>query len=195
MKKIEYIWRHLLYQALEKREYSFGQQKLATIFGLSSSTVNLALRPLRQLGAVRIGKRHSKVVDPEKILYHWANHRRLMADVSSQLRVNLPVLEIEGRLPDRTIPTAYAAIRERFGEPPADYDQVYCYHSQPQQVVERFRGETGPGPANLFVLQADPFISNPLPLSQIFVDLWGLSDWFAKDFVTVVKSKIDELLP
>lgn len=195
MKKIEYIWRHLLYQALEKREFSFGQQKLATILGLSSSTVNLALRPLRQLDAIRIGKRHSKVVDPEKILYHWANHRRLMADVSSQLRVNLPVLEIEGRLPDGTIPTAYTAVRERFVDPPADYDKVYCYHPQPQLVMERFRGETEPSPANLFVLQSDPFISDPLSLAQLFVDLWSLPDWFAKDFVNVVKTKINELLP
>lgn len=192
MKKIEYIWRHLLHQALEKREFSFGQQALAQHLGLSSSTVNLALKPLRQLGAVRIGKRHSEVIDPEKILYHWANHRRLQP--ISQAHVNLPILEIEGLLPDQTITTAYTALRERFGEPPTDYDKVYCYHSQPQMVIDRFQGQITSGPANLFILQADPFLKS-LSLSQLFVDLWNLPDWFAKDSVIFLKSKINELQP
>lgn len=196
MKKIEYIWRHLLYQALEKREFSFGQQALAQRLGLSSSTVNLALKPLRQLGAVRIGKRHSEVTDPEKILYHWANHRQLRP--ASQLRVNLPILEIEGLLPDHSIPTAFTGLRERFGEPPTDYDKVYCYHPQPQIVIDRFQGQTTPGPANLFVLEADPHLAGYGPqitLGQLFVDLWNLPDWFARDSVNFLKTKIDELLP
>ena len=195
MKKIEYIWRHLLHQALEKREFSFGQQDLAEHLSLSSSTINLALKPLRQLGAVKIGKRHSEVTDPEKILYHWANHRRFRP--ISQIRVHLPILEIEGQLPDGTIPTAYTAVRERFGEPPTDYDKVYCYHLQPQTVIDRFRGQITPGPANLFILEADPHLSSYGPqvtLGQLFVDLWGLSDWYAKDFVTAVKARIDGLL-
>lgn len=196
MKKIEYIWRHLLYQALEEREFSFGQQALAQRLGLSSSTVNLALKPLRQLGAVRIGKRHSEVVDPEKILYHWASHRQL--SLISKIRVNLSILEIEGLLPNQTIPTAYTAIRERFGEPPTDYDKVYCYHSQPQIVIGRFQGQITPGPANLFILEADPHLSDyesQITLGQLFVDLWNLPDWYARDSVNFLKTKINELLP
>ncbi len=194
MKKIEFIWRHLLDSYLDHRQVSWRQQDLAKIFHLSTSTVNLSLKPLRELGAIRVGKRGFEVADWEKILYHWANHRRPSVDISSQFRVSLPILEIEGLLPDGTIPTAYTAIRERFGEPPADYDKIYCYHPQPQVVVDRFVAEISPGPANLFVLQSDPFVSNPVTLSQLFVDLWGLSDWYAKDFVTFVKAKIDELL-
>ncbi len=196
MKKIEYVWRHLLYCSLEKREFSFGQQKLATTLGLSSSTVNLALKPLRQLGAVRIGKRHSEVIDPEKILYHWANHRKFQPNL--QIRVDLPIPEIEGLLPNRTVLTAYTGLRERFGEPPTDYDKIYCYHSQPQAVIDRFQSQIIPGPVNLFILEADPHLSDygsQVTLGQLFVDLWNLPDWYAKDSVNLLKTKINEPLP
>lgn len=192
MKKIEFIWRHLLFEAVENHHPTFRQQDLARQFDMSSSTVNAALRPLRELAAVKIGGRGGHVTTAEKILYHWANHRRLNPQIST--RVNLPVLEIEGLLPPDTIPTAYTAVRERWGEPPADYDKVYCYHPRPQAVLDRFTSVITPGPANLFVLPTDRFISNPLPLSQIFVDLWQLPDWYAKDFIKTVKTEIDGLL-
>lgn len=195
MKKIEFIWRHLLVQALEHQHIRFQQQALAHQFHLSSSTVNLALQPLRQLGAVRVGGRGFEIADFEKILYHWANHRRLEPDIRLRLHVNLPILEIEGRLPNLSMPTAYTAVRERFGEPPADYSIIYVYHPHPQDVAARFAPETFPGPANLFVLAPDPFLASPVSLPQIFVDLWNLSDWYAKDFTQFVKTKIDELLP
>ncbi len=196
MKKIEYVWRHLLNRSLHHQAGLVRQQELAQILGLSSSTVNLALKPLRELGAVRVSKKGVEVAEAEKILYHWANHRRLLADVAVQFRVNLPITEIEGRLPGQTIPTAYTAVRELEGEAPAQYDKIYCYHPHPNVVAERFKYETGAGAANLFVLPTDPFITSPLSLAQIFVDLWGLADWYARDFVTLVKAKIDhELLP
>lgn len=196
MKKIEFIWRHILYETIEKRQVRFRQQELATYFNISSSTVSAALVPLRRLGAVRVGGRGFEVVDYEKILYHWANHRSLERDTVMKLHVSLPIREIETRLPSGTIPTAYTAVHERFGEPPADYDKVYCYTSDPKTVVKRFAGETAKGSPNLFLLTPDPFLSSypALPLSQLFVDLWNLSDWYAKDFVRAVKEAIDGLL-
>jgi len=193
MKKIEYVWRELLIQTLDKRELVFGQQVLALKLKLSSSTVSLALSPLRKLGAVQIGKRHSEVVDYEKILYHWANHRQLEKDVYTKLRVNLPIMEIEGRLSPNSIPTGYTAVRERYGEPPADYDKVYCYHSEPEIIKTRFSHETISGQPNLFILRADPFLKS-LSLSQIFVDLWNMHDWYAKDFCRFVKAKMEEMV-
>lgn len=193
MKKIEYTWRELLVRTLENHNPVFGQQELAAKLGLSSSTVNLALGPLRKLGAIRVGKRRSEVIDYEKILYHWANHRQLEKDVYKKLRVNLPILEIEGRLPDGTIPTGFTAVREKYGEPPADYDKVYCYHLKPETIIERFKSPSTAGTPNLFILQADPFL-NSLSLSQIFVDLWNMHDWYAKDFCRYLKIKLDELL-
>ncbi|MEK7544212.1 MAG: hypothetical protein AAB557_05040 [Patescibacteria group bacterium] len=193
MKKIEYVWRELLIRTLENRNPVFGQQELAAKLRLSSSTVNLALSPLRNLGAIQVGKRHSEVIDYEKILYHWANHRQLEKDVYKKLRVNLPIMEIEGRLPDGTFPTGYTAVREKYGEPPADYDKVYCYHSNPEIIKTRFSQDTISGSPNLFILQADPLLKS-LSLSQIFVDLWNMHDWYAKDFCRYLKIKLDELL-
>lgn len=192
MKKIEYIWRDLLIQTIEKREPVFTQQALATKFRLSSSTVNLALSPLRKLGAVRIGKRHSEVTDYEKILYHWANHRHLDKDIMIRLHVNLPIMEIEGRLPEHSIPTGYTAIREMFGEPPSDYDKVFCYHTDAGVLIDRFASETIKGEPNLFVLRADPFLGTQVSLPQIFVDLWNMHDWYAKDFCRFTKLKLEE---
>lgn len=196
MKKIEFVWRHILYETVEKRITHFRQQDLAAHFAMSSSTVNAALVPLRRLGAVRVGGRGFSVVDYEKILYHWANHRRLASDIALQTHVNLPVRELESQLPAGTIPTAYTAVRERFGEPPADYDKVYCYTSDPTEVMERFEKERGKDQPNLFLLRSDPFFASypTIPLAQLFVDLWNLSDWYAKDFVQQVKEAIDGLL-
>lgn len=192
MKKIEYVWRELLIRTIEKRTPAFGQQELAASLRLSSSTVNLALSPLRRMGAVTIGKRRSEVIDYEKILYHWANHRDISSDIVFSFHLDLSVREIEGRLPVGTIPTAYTAVRERFGEPPAEYGKVYCYHAHPQDVVERLTPDSSPGEPNLFILRADPHLGSAVSFSQLFVDLWNMTDWYAKDFCNFVKAKIEE---
>ena len=192
MKKNEFIWRHLLFEVIEKRTIRFQQQELATLFSVSSSTVNAALIPIRRLGGIRVGGRGFDIVDYEKILYHWANVRQLSKDVAFSFRLNEPVREIEGQLPPDSYLTAYSAIRQRFGEPPADYESVYCYHSHPEIVKNRFQKKP-----NVFILQADPFLylyGKELSLGHIFVDLWNLTDWYAKDFVTYLKGVIDGLL-
>ena len=197
MKKIEFVWRHILYKTIEERIISFRQQELAVMFGISSSTVHLALDPLRALGAVRVGGRGFEVIDAEKILYHWANHRRLEHDIAQQARIRLPLKEIESMLPEESFPTAYTAVSERIGEPPAEYDKVYCYHADPQRVIERFRQDIISGPSNIFVLESDPRMKDyggKVTLAQLFVDLWSLSDWYAKDFSNAVKGIIDGLL-
>lgn len=197
MKKIEFIWRHLLFECIEKRNIRFRQQDLAKLFAISSSTVNLALSPLRKLGAVKIGGRGFEITDYEKILYHWANHRNLSEQIALRMRVSLPIHEIEGLLPEGSIPTAYTRVREIFSEPPADYDKVYCYHKYPEEIVTRFEGEKSKGSDNLFILQEDPEMhryGNNITLAQVFVDLWNMTDWYAKDFSTLVKRRIDELL-
>jgi len=44
MKKIEIIWRELLFQAIEKKTRRFTQKELAKKFGFSTSTVFQALK-------------------------------------------------------------------------------------------------------------------------------------------------------
>lgn len=196
MKKIETVWCQLLYDILEKRQTHFQQQQLAKKLDLSLSTVNHALKNLRQMGAVQIGGRGGQVIDYEKILMHWANYRRLSQDIVWRRKLSGSVLEIEGLLPPGSILGAYSAVRHWFREAPADYNTVYVYHPQPQSVVRRFAGQSG-RETELVCLKPAPKIplrKETTTLAHTFVDLWNLSDWMAKDFIKRVKEEIDDVL-
>lgn len=196
MKKIETVWCRLLYDALEKRQTRFQQQELAKILDISTSTVNHALKDLRRMGALQIGGTGGVVVDAEKVLMHWANHRRLSDDIVSTISLSQPPVEIEGLLPPGSILGAYSAVRHWFGEPPADYTDVYVYHLNPEEISGRFSTET-PGSTKLFVLQIHPKIPlrpETTTLAHTFVDLWNLTDWMAKDFLRRIKQELDDLL-
>lgn len=196
MKKIEFIWREILYQTLEKRVARFEQKQLAAQFHISTSTVHAALLPLRDLGAIDIGGRGFSVIDYEKILYHWANHRKINRDITARLSVSLPVSEIEGFMPADAIPAVYSAFTETFRTPPADYDAVWFYHPDPETVKKRFASQSSNGKPNCFILHPDPFLTQypTLPLSQLFIDLWQMHDWYAKEFIKRLKEHIDGLL-
>ena len=196
MKKIEIIWRELLFQAIEKKTRQFTQKELAEKFGFSTSTIFQALKTPRKMGAVRVTGRFFVLEDPEKLLYHWASARDLKKDILFAGKVDLPILEIEGRMPPGVIFGGFSAARLILKEPPADYDKVYVYTLDPEKIKERFKLEKGK--ENLFVLKADPFLGNYgqiTPLCQTFVDLWNLPEWYAKEFVQALREKIDELLP
>jgi len=195
MKKIEIIWRELLFQVMEKKSRQFTQKELAAKFGFSTSTVFQALKIPRKMGAVRVTGRFFILEDPEKLLYHWASFRDLKKDIILAGRVELPVFEIEGRVPPDVVFAGYSAARQILVEPPADYDKVYLYTQNIEEIKKRFKFEKGR--ENLIALKGDRFLSNYGPvttLSQTFVDLWNLSDWYAKEYVRSLKEKIDEIL-
>ncbi|HCM37149.1 MAG: hypothetical protein UV61_C0013G0011 [Candidatus Gottesmanbacteria bacterium GW2011_GWB1_43_11] len=196
MKKIETVWCQLLFESLEKQETHFQQQKLAANLNISTSTVHHGLKDLRRMGAVRVGGDGGSVIDAEKILLHWANHRALASDVIKQLSLNGSVLEIEGLLPTGSILGAYSAVRLWYGEPPADYTSVYVYHPQPEQIIRRFANHP-PGDTTLTILKLPatiPLRAETTTLAHTFVDLWNLTDWMAKDFVRRVREEIDGIL-
>ncbi|KKS79981.1 MAG: hypothetical protein UV54_C0021G0007 [Candidatus Beckwithbacteria bacterium GW2011_GWA2_43_10] len=196
MKKIETVWCQLLFDVLEKRENHFQQQFLAKKLNLSLSTVNHALKNLRQMGAVQIGGRGGEVLDYEKVLMHWANRRRLSQDIVWRQKLAGPVLEIEGLLPSGSILGAYSAVRHWFREAPADYGTVYVYHRRPELVAKRFAGQSG-RETELVCLQLAPKIplrKETTTLAHTFVDLWSLTDWMAKDFIKRIEEEIDDLL-
>ena len=197
MKKIEIIWRELLFQVIEKNNRKFTQRDLADYFGFSTSTVFQALKPARQMGAARVGGRNFVLEDPEKLLYHWASVRNLSTDIIFQGRVDMTVSEIEGLIPPGAAYAAYSAAKKFVKEPPADYSKVYFYADNLEEIKKRYR-LVGRGEPNLFVLQPDRFLTNygqTTTLAQTFVDLWNLQDWYAKEFTEALKDKIDELLP
>lgn len=209
MKKIEIIWRELLFQAMEKKKRPFGdtgrhftQKELAEKFGFSTSTVFQALKTPRKMGAVRVTGRFFILEDPEKLLYHWASVRDLKKEIIFSGRVNLPILEIEGRMPPDIVFGGFSAARQILTEPPADYDKVYVYAKNTDPVKKRFELEEDlpigrQGRENLTVIKADDFLGSygqRTTISQTFVDLWNLPDWYAKEFVKALKEKVDGLL-
>lgn len=196
MKKIETVWCQLLFDVLEKQQARFQQQILARKLDLSLSTVSHALKNLRQMGAVQIGGKGGKVIDYEKILMHWANYRKLSQDIVWRQKLAGSVLEIEGLLPAGSILGAYSAVRHWYKEAPADYNTVYVYHLEPRVVEKRFRGMIGKE-TELICLNLEqkiPLRKETTSLAHTFVDLWSLTDWMAKDFISRIREEIDELL-
>lgn len=196
MKKIETVWCQLLFDILEKRKIRFQQQELAKKLDLSLSTVNLSLKNLRQMGAVKIGGKGGEVVDYEKILMHWANQRRLSQDIVFRQKLAGSVEETEGLLPPGSILAAYSAVGHWFSEAPADYNTVYVYHLNPNEVRKRFEGYKR-GEIELICLKLPPNIPlrpETTTLAHAFVDLWSLTDWMAKDFIRRIREEIDGLL-
>jgi hypothetical protein len=195
MKKIEIIWRELLYQSLEKGNNCFVQKDLAQKFKFSTSTIFQALKPLRKMGAVKVSGRNFTLTDPEKLLYHWASLRQLNKEIVYQTQVDLPVLEIEKSMPSEVVFACFSAYRLRFNDTPADFDQVWVYGHDLKEIKKRFPEKKGM--ANLVVLKPDTWLVNYgqiTSLAQTFVDLWNLPSWFAKEFVNSLKEKIDDLL-
>ena len=203
MKKIEIIWRELLFQAIEKKNppdgeasRRFTQKELAAKFGFSTSTVFQALKTPRKMGAVRVTGRFFILEDPKKLLFHWASVRNPPKEIIFKGRVNLPILKIEGLMPPEVVFGGYSAARHILGEPPADYDQVWVYAQGLEKIQERF--EFTKGVPNLFILKGDEFLKSYgeiTTLGQTFVDLWNLPSWQAKDFIKALEEKIDEFLP
>jgi hypothetical protein len=188
MKKIEIIWRDVLEEA--SKNPAFEQKKLAIKYGFSTSTVFAAINPLRQMGAIEVTSRNFKVINFEKILMYWATHRNLMRDLIYSTYVDMPVMEIEGLVDNKTIYGCYSALRLRLKSAPSEYDKVYFYTLDPTALKLRFpKVKHAP---NIFILKADPYLlkyGKTTPPSQTFVDLWNLKDWYADEFLKALKEK------
>lgn len=188
MKKIEIIWREILESA--PKNPIFEQKKLAEKYGFSTSTVFAAVKPLRNIGAIDVTGRNFRVINLEKILLFWATHRDLTHDLIYTTHVDTPVMEIEGLADNEIIYGCYSAARFLLKVAPSEYDKVYLYASDLTTLKLRFP-KINHSP-NIFVLQSDPYLYNfgkTTPPSQTFVDLWNLKDWYAADFIKVLKEK------
>ena len=191
LKKKEIIWREILWQSIEKKIRQLTQKELAEKFGFSLSTVFNALKIPRASGAIEVKGKFFIVRDREKFLNIWATFRNLNKDIIYQTRVEKFVTEIEGLMPSSAIFTACSAFRLKFNETPADYDKVYIYGADLEDIKKRFPQQKGN--ANLIVLKPDAKLKiygTIAPLPQMYVDLWNLSEWYAKDFLNALKEKI-----
>jgi len=198
MKKIETIWHEILFQALENHQFKHTQKTLAEKFGYSLSTVHHSTQAPSGLGALRKTSKFFVLQDFDKLLYYWASVRQLNKDIIYQTHFQAPVQTIEGFLPPSSIFAAYTAAKKILAEPPADYSKIYLYLpiKNLPQFKKRFPPSKHPFP-NLFVLKMPEVMPNYGPittLSQTFVDLWNLADWYAKDFTQALQNKIHGLL-
>ncbi|HLC63999.1 MAG TPA: hypothetical protein VJK25_01440 [Patescibacteria group bacterium] len=190
MTKKEIIWREILHQSLEKKVFKFTQKAMAEKFHFSVSTVFNALRVPRQAGAIKVYGRFFEVVDSEKLLTIWATFRNLSKEIAYQTHVAMPVLKIIGQLSSDVILTGYAGYHRRFKDSPADFDKVHVYTKNLEEIKKRF--PQSKGPVNLTVFTSDNYLPlyQELPLAQLYVDLWNLNDWQAKDFLKALAEKI-----
>jgi len=200
MKKIEEVYREILYRAMEKNEFVLTQSQLSKKLNLSLSIVNSVVKRLNLIGAIKIQQRSFNILDIKKILYLWASIRNLSKDIIFQARIDAPVREIERVLPN-VFYTSYSAYKFRFEDVPADYSEVYVYANEDElkEIKKRISGfkilsENSPANSNFFVLKKDSSLDlyKETPLAQIFVDLWNLKEWYAKDFIVAFENNLKE---
>lgn len=190
MLKTEIVYREIIESWEGKNKLS--QLELSKRLGISLSTVNNAIRPLVSMGAIGVLPRSIKVIDKEKALLYWASVRDLQKDIVYSTRGGTPG-DIEKNMPYEVIYTAYSGYKFLFRDVPADYGEVYVYLRDVEAIRKRFPPQKGP--PNLFVLTPDrrlPGLSkdNIAPPSQIFVDLWNIREWYAKEFIKALKEKL-----
>ena len=191
MKRIEEVYREMLFQSMEKNNNTLTQSYLAKALNVSLSIVNLALKPLRKMNAIRIKKRSFDITDKRKILYYWASIRNLEKDIVYKTRVEKPVRKIEAEMPSDVIYAAYSAYKFKFKDVPADYSEVYIYSNNLKEIEKRFpKNNKTP---NLFILKRDNNLKK-ITTANIFVDLWNLKEWYAKDFLNAMEARIDGIL-
>ncbi|MGB9717395.1 MAG: hypothetical protein ACPL4E_02995 [Thermoproteota archaeon] len=194
MKK-ERVYREILYGVLEERNRVFKQLELSRVCKLSLSTVNYALRPLERMNALEKKRLGFTVLDPKKILLYWASVRGLEKEIVYQTYVEEPVDRIESEVPANSVFTAYSAFKFRFKRVPSEYSEVVVY-GVARDFERRFGKENTRLKPNLIVLNLDEHLLRfkIAPIAQIFVDLWNLRSWYAKDFLREIEEIIDGVL-
>lgn len=194
MKKQEEIYRELLYQAIENKKFKLTQSELSKKLHISLSIVNSSIKKLSSIGAIKINQRNFNILDIKKMLYIWASVRNLQKEIIFKTRIELPVREIERAMPN-VLFTAYTAYKLKFNDTPADYSEIYAYADEDELETIKKRlshikySEINP---NLFILKKDNSMGlySSIPTAQIFVDLWNLSEWYAKEFINSLNNKI-----
>ena len=193
MKKIEQVFREILYQAIECKNRRLTQLELSKKLKISLSTVNLAVKKLDKIGAVIIEKMGFRIIDIKKILYYWASTRNLEKDIIYKTRTEMSVRETERNLPD-IIFAGYSAYKFKFRDVPADYSEVYVYADEKEAKEIKKRFSENNKFSNLFVLKKDENMDKygkTCTTAQIFVDLWNLDKWYASDFLKAFENKLN----
>jgi len=194
MKK-ERVYREILYGVVEKNVRAFKQIELSKACRISLSTVNYALEPLAKMGAIEKKRFGFTVLNPKKILVYWASIRNLERDIVYQTHLDKSVEEIESEVPANSVFTAYSAFKFKFKKIPSEYSEVIVYGKR-EDFEERFGKENLKFEPNLIVLDLDEHLLKfkMATIAQIYVDLWNLKSWYARDFLKKMEEMMNGIL-
>ncbi len=191
MKRIEEIYREILHQALEEKNNTLTQRGISVKLDVSISTVNHALKILRKMNAIKVNPRNFKITNSKKILYYWACIRNLKKDIIYKTRVDDSAINIEKRVPDDVVYAAYTAYKFKFKDSPSDYSEIYIYANNIKEIKKRFPEKNNT--PNLFILKKDVNLDKygkTSTIGNIFVDLWNLEEWYAKEFLKAIEKRL-----
>ncbi len=193
MKKIERVYREILYQVLEHKNWEFTQKSLSKRCNISIGNVNYALNTLERMNSIEKKPRKFIVLDVKKILIYWASLRKIENDIIYQTHSDENIRTIENMMPPCLF-TSYSAFKHRYGEPPAGYSEVYVYSKTLKLIKERFPLKQGKN--NVFVLKTDFHLEKfkEVPIAQMYVDLWNMGTWYAQEFIRSLGGIIDGIL-
>lgn len=187
--KIESVYREILISYLNDKK-EFTQKNLAEICRLSISTVNYSLKPLQKMGAIVKKTKGFYVTEPKKILIYWASVHK--PEKVYETHYDADVQEIESLMPSCLF-TAYSGAKFYYNINPSDYSEVFVYGNM-DEIKKRFPFRKGI--PNTVCLKTDEQLMRyeKTPIVQIFVDLWNLNTWYAKEFLVETEVKINEVL-
>ena len=195
MQKSEIVYREILDNAFEYKTFKFTQLALAQKFNISLSTVNNALKPLLDIGAIEKQTRSFTAINVKKILYYWATMRKFNRDIIYSTFVSESILEREKRVPNDCTFTCFSAFKFIYKDLPSDYSEVYFYSSEKQldEIKKRFL-ENKSAPPNVIVLKVDEITHEKrrsvVSKAQLFVDLWNLKQWQASEFLNKLEEEL-----
>lgn len=198
MNKTEQVYREILYCVLEKKKFAMTQLELSKRLNISISTVSHSLKALKKMGAINIHPMNFEIVNPKKILYYWAGIRNIQKDIIFEARIDRNAAEIEKLMPQDIIYAAYSAYKFKFRDIPADYSEVYVYSDEKtlNELKKRLDiKKTSANISNLFVLKKDENMDKypRMTIANIFVDLWNIKEWYARDFLKAIEKEINKI--
>lgn len=198
MLKREILWRQLADDVLDGRRTTFHQRDLAVELGMSAGNVNLALEPLRAVGAVAVVGKNLVVRDVKKILMLWGA-RRLPQPVTAAFVTPERARDVLHVLPPGLALTSFAGFVERYGDEPAPFTVVRAYVRADDartlaELGRRFASALDKRTATIAIHAADAVLARDLPgivgPAQLFVDLWSEADFFASDYLRALEGRL-----